>query len=819
MIDHNQNLAKVNQYSSACFHCGLSVPENSNFSVNILGEQQPMCCPGCQAVAQAIVENGLIDYYKYRDPKVAKKPLDLVPDAIKKDNIYDRASIRNRYVKSSTDDGDQVTLMLEGLTCVACAWLIEKQLQKQPGIVSIEVNYTSMIAKLTWHQNQIPLSKILTLIRQLGYIATPYEPRIQYKQQLDQRSQQIRRIGITGILAMQVMIISVALYFGDYTGMDESWKQFFQKLGLLFTLPIIFYSASNFFRASIYQLRSLQPGMDVPVCLGLSLAFMASIWTLISGSGDVYYDSIAMFVFLLLVARYFMHSSILAASHSIERLAANTPLMASRLSEHSISAMAESVTAEELCPGDWVRVLAGNVIPADGIIESGSSSINLAMMSGESKPIQVTNNDKVLAGSVNVSKPLIIKVTASGQNTVYSAIEKMTKQGLAQRSSDLPLIDLIARWFVSAILLVAFAVAVYWWNRAPDQWLPITVAVLVVSCPCALSLSVPSAYAATTSKLIESGLMLTHSQAIERLNHITHVIFDKTGTLTSDTLGVGDVKTFTGLSRQEVLKIAASLEINSQHPLAKAIVQENKKTLFMVQDWSDETTQGISATINSKRYYIGSAKFIHIKTGLKLDGINFDSGALLADGNSIIASFEFKQNLREGVYELIDYFKSKNKPVIMLTGDRPAPADDLANQLGIDKVYSECMPQDKLDIVEAMQNKQNASILMIGDGINDSPVLAVADVSIAVAGASPLAVSGADIVMAQPDLKSVMTLDRYAIKTSKIIRQNITWAVGYNLLAIPFAASGLITPLLAAIGMSLSSIIVVLNAQRLRSKI
>ena len=819
MIDHNQNLANANQYSSACFHCGLDVPENTEFNVTIQGEQQPMCCAGCEAVAKTIIESDLSDYYQYRDPTTARNPQELIPDQIKNNSIYDRESIRNRYVKTTDDGTDEITLILEGLTCVACAWLIEKQLAKQDGIHSIDVNYTSMIAQLKWNQNQINLSQILTLIRQIGYIAIPYEPRIQYKQQLVQRSQQIRRIGITGILAMQVMIISVALYFGHYTGMDESWKLFFQKLGLLFTLPIIVYSAQGFFKASLYQLRSLQPGMDVPVCLGLSLAFIASLGTLISGSGEVYYDSIAMFVFLLLVARYFMHSSILAASHSIERLAANTPLMASKLTEHSISAMAETITAEELCPGDWVRVLAGNVIPADGIIQSGSSSVNQAMMSGESRPLKVTNNDQVLAGSVNVSKPLIIKVTASGQNTVYSAIEKMTRQGLAQQGSDLPLIDLIARWFVTAILIIAFAVAVYWWHSAPDQWLSITVAVLVVSCPCALSLSVPSAYAATTSKLIESGLMLTHSQAIERLTKITHVIFDKTGTLTSDTLEVSHVETFANLSKQQALKIAASLEINSDHPLAKAIVRENKDGLLKTTHWTNENTSGISAIINSTQYFIGNANYILENTNLNPDEIQFDSGALLADEHSIIARFEFRQILRDGVHELVDYFKSKNKPVIMLTGDRPAPANYLAGELGITNVHSEYMPQDKLEFVNTMQSQQNASILMIGDGINDSPVLAAADVSIAVAGASPLAVSGADIVMANPDLKSVITLDKYAGKTSKIIRQNITWAVGYNLLAIPFAASGLITPLFAAVGMSLSSIIVVLNAQRLRSKV
>lgn len=815
MSDHTNFEART-EAVDACFHCGLPVPENLDLTVFLNGREQPMCCPGCQAVAQTISDSGLIDYYQYRDRDAIKKPLDLVPESIRNESIYDRDSIRSRYIRSDTDGVDEITLMLEGLTCAACAWLIEKQLKKQPGIVSIEVNYTRMIARLSWRQSQIPLSKILTLIRKIGYIATPYEPRIQYKQLLEERSRQIRRIGITAALAMQIMIISVALYFGHYTGMDEIWKDFFHKLGLLFTLPIMFYSAQTFFRASLLQLRSLQPGMDVPVSLGLTLAFLASLWTLVTGRGDVYYDSIAMFVFLLLVARFSMHSSVLAASHSVERLAANTPLWASRLNEHSVSALSENVMAEELVPGDWIRVLANNVIPADGTVVNGSSAVNQAMISGESRPIQVSSNDRVLAGSVNNDSPLIIKVTASGQNTVYSAIEKMTKQGLEQQVSNLPLIDLIARWFVSGVLVIASAVAIYWWHTAPEQWLPITIAVLVVSCPCALSLSVPSAYAATTSKLIEKGLMLTDTSAIERLNKISHVVFDKTGTLTRDTISLGMIETYGELKSDEALRLAASLEVNSEHPLAKAILAQNSQPLYEAENWTYQTGHGITATLNDTVYFIGSAKFIEQKTGLEIKVDDTDSTVMMASANAVLARFEFRQALRDGVHQVIGYFRSRGKHVIMLTGDTPGPANSLAEELDIQQVYSECQPEDKLKIVRNMQDTENASILMIGDGINDSPVLAAADVSIAVAGASPLAVSGADVVMAQPGIESIITLDRYSSKTAKIVRQNISWAVGYNIMAIPFAASGIITPLFAAIGMSLSSLIVVLNAQRLR---
>ncbi len=815
MINHMKNVSSQATVQQACFHCGLPVIEVEKYEVVINGEPQQMCCAGCQAVAQTILDNHLEDFYHYRDSDRAQRPSEIIPSALIKDDVYDRPNVRPRYVRAISKQLDEITLMLDGLTCAACAWLIEKQLGKQPGIESVEVNYSSMLAKVKWQHELIELSQILKCIRDIGYLATPYEPRIQYKQLLSQQTQQIKRIGITAALGMQVMIISVALYFGHFYGMDDDWKLLFQRLGLLLILPIFFYSAQPFFKASITQLRNFQPGMDVPVCLGLSLAFIASVWTIISGQGEVYFDSITMFVFLLLVARYFMHNSLLTASHSIERLAANTPLSAPRLIEHSISSMAESVTAEELKPGDWIRVLAGHVIPADGIVINGNSTVNQAVISGESKPIKVSENSEVIAGSVNNNSPLIIKVTASGENTVFSAIERLAKQSLATQSADLPLIDYIARWFVVVVLLIATTVAVYWWNTNPQLWLTVTIAVLVISCPCALSLSVPTAHASTNSKLIAQGLLATTTEAVEKLAKVDHILLDKTGTLTHDNLHLQWVKTTTDLTEAEVLRLAASMEVNSDHVLAKSILDKNQQALYQLSDWQYFPGFGVSATINSNQYFLGSAELISKNTGIDPDQNESDTVIFLADSNELLAEFYFSHSLREGVIDLIDYLKQLGLPTLMLTGDSHGPAKELARQLGIEKFYSDCKPQDKLNIVKDLQ-QQSTKVLMIGDGINDSPVLAAADVSIAVAGATPSAVSGADIVMVNPSLAVLRDLHQTAIKTTKIIRQNISWAIGYNLLAIPFAASGFINPLFAAIGMSISSIIVVLNAQRLR---
>ena len=815
MNNHIKNIDKKLSQTETCFHCGLPVIEHGKFELIINGQTEQMCCAGCQAVAQTIFENGLEDFYNHRDFSRSQRPTELIPAALTKEEIYNRSSVRPRYVRSVSKQIDEITLMLDGLTCAACAWLIEKQVSKLPGIEGVEVNYSSLLAKVKWQHNQIELSQILKSIREIGYLATPYEPRIQYQQLLQQQTQQLKRIGVTAALGMQIMIISVALYFGHFSGIEDTWKILFQRLGLLLTLPIMFYSAVPFFKASATQIKHLQPGMDVPVCLGLTLAFLASVWTIVSGRGEVYFDSITMFVFLLLVARYFMHNSLLNASHSIERLATNTPLSAARLTENSVSSMAESVSAEELKPDDWIRVLAGHVIPADGVVIHGNSTVNQAVISGESTPIKVTENSKVIAASVNNDGPLIIKVTASGEHTVFSAIEKLAKQSLSTQSIDIPLIDFIARWFVVTVLTLASIVAVYWWNTHPEQWLTVTIAVLVITCPCALSLSVPTAYACANSNMMSKGLLLTRTNAIEQLTKIDHLVLDKTGTLTNDKLSVDTINIHGNITEIKALKLAASMEINSDHVLARAILEQNNQPLYTVQKWTNHTGLGVSAVIDKTQYYLGSAEFI--SQFVCIDKINDHSNSIvvLADSKRLLATFLFSHSLRSGVSDLVDYAKQQELSILMLTGDSEGPARELAEQLDIGKVYFDCKPEDKLKIVEELQ-QQSAKVLMIGDGINDSPVLAKADVSIAVAGATPLAVSGADIVMVNPSLAAISDLHLFANQTSRIIRQNISWAIGYNLLAIPFAASGFINPLFAAIGMSLSSIIVVLNAQRLR---
>jgi Cu2+-exporting ATPase len=820
--------ASVDLNESDCFHCGLPNPAGTNYQLTIscITDKTPkqFCCPGCVAVAKVIIDAGLQNYYAYRDAdkKIGTSPEDLIPEALRNTAIYDNSSIRQQYVRNLGDDLDEITLMLDGLTCAACVWLIDHHLLKQDGIVDIDTNLSNLTTVIRWNPALITVSEILTQIHSIGYGASPYEPRVQYQKLLSQRKQQLKRLGITAALGMQIMVISVGLYFAAFSGIDPQWQELLHKAGLLFCLPIMLYSARPFFSASMQQLKTHRLGMDTPVTLGLSLAFLASIWAVISNRGEVYFDSIAMFVLFLLLARYTVHNSRLLAAQSIERLAQHIPLTAMRMQQKSHHAEHEIISAKELVPKDWVRVLPGHTLPADGIIRAGNSKLNQAVISGESKPIAIMAGDSVIAGSINIEQPLVIEVTASNEQTVLSGIEALAQQSMMNKNEPSILLHYIARWFAIGVLSLASLVAIYWWIYDPTLWLDITISVLVVSCPCALSLASPTALAIANNRLISKGLLLANSAAIEQLPKVTHVIFDKTGTLTQSNLTVSNsrliTKTNVPESSDDLLQIAASLTVNSEHPLASAITAHNQRALLTTTDWHNTVGAGLSGVIDGKNYFLGSADFIRKKLGTDI-AIKLPDTAhtILATKQAVLVIFEFENTLRTGVQETIDYFLSQQKQVIMLTGDAELPARHLAKQLGIDMVYANCKPEKKLEIVSQLQVKKDNSLLMVGDGINDSPVLAHCDVSVAVEGAAPLAVSGADIVMVGADLAEITELHKLSIKTQRIIKQNLSWALGYNLLAIPFAASGYIQPLFAAIGMSLSSLVVLLNARRLKS--
>jgi Cu2+-exporting ATPase len=810
---------RIASVAQQCFHCGLPVADGLDLMVRIDGSDQPMCCHGCQAVAEAIIAAGHENFYRVRT-EVSPTGKDLLPEFLRDTEIYDIPEIQSRFIKSSGDNLREASLMLDGITCAACIWLNEQTIAALPGVEQVRVNYATQRALVRWDDSRIRLSQILQAIRKIGYRALPYNPDQQQEQHRRQRRQQQRRVAVAGLFGMQVMMLSISLYAGAWSGMEGNFQQFFRWLSLGLTLPVLLYSATPFFVSAWRDLRRMRVAMDFPVSLAIGVAFVSSAMATIRGHGEIYFDSVVMFVFFLSASRYFENMARQRCAASVEQLVQSMPVMATRI--NPAGDVEEAVPAATLAIGDRVLIRPGETVPADGEIDEGFSAIDESLLNGESIPLDKSQGDRLLGGSINVTNPLKMEVTAVGADTAMAEIQRSIERAQADKPRLARLADRVAASFIGIVLLIVAAVALFWLWYDAERWFEIALSVLIVSCPCALSLATPAALSAALGKMQTSGLLVKRGSALEKLNQITHVVFDKTGTLTHGKPALRQVLCKPEFDRETCLQLAATLEQHSEHPLAQALLRESDAVN------SDAVTQissiaggGICGRIDDRNYLIGSIEFVtrRVDAAIPLPWIeqianDAVTAVVLVRGDTVMAMFTFVDALRDDAGELVEILQRMGKSVILMTGDRSAAAQQVAELTGIDDYRAQMSPQAKMEAVQALQSDQ-ASVLMVGDGVNDAPVLSSANVSIAMGGASSLAKTSADIVLIANHLRAVARAFDMAGRTQRVIRQNMTWALMYNFGAIPAAAMGLIAPWLAALGMSLSSLVVVLNALRL----
>ncbi|RKZ38409.1 MAG: cation transporter, partial [Gammaproteobacteria bacterium] len=733
----------------------------------------------------------------------------------------------------------EAALILEGITCAACIWLNERHLRTLPGVIDVQINYSTHRARVRWDDSQIHLSDILQAVSQIGYIAHPYDPSRQQEVLERERKQQLRRIGVAGVLGMQVMMMSLALYAGDWYGMAPEFKMLFYGVNLILTLPIIFYCAKPFFKSAWRDVSHRQVGMDVPIALALSLAFLGSVYTVINyqlsvfSVQHVYFDSIAMFVFFLLTGRYFELRARQSSARAAESLVHLVPTMATRLSQMADGMKEELILVAELVVGDRLLIRPGENIPADGSILEGQSSVDESLLTGESHPINKSKGQTLIAGTVNIESPLQMQVDKIGADTVLSHILRLLERAQSEKPAMTQLADRVASWFVLGVLILALGVAIYWWNVNPDAWLTITLAVLVVTCPCALSLATPTAMTAATSTLTRVGLLTTRGMALESLARATHFVFDKTGTLTKGRLRLLATHTYGDFNAVECLQYAVALERHSEHPIARALLeagqeipplQKGMEEKIIAESVSNQPGAGMQGDIAGSRYFVGTPAFIADITGLTPETALMQSLqqegntlVLLANRQSLLGAFILGDEIRSGAQKLIQTLQQQGKSVSLFSGDHAIAVQRVAKAVGITNVKAALTPEAKLDQVKILQ-KQGAIVAMIGDGVNDAPVLAQAQISIAMGSGTQIARASADMILLTEHLPNLLIGINTARQTLKIIRQNVIWAIGYNLIALPVAAVGWITPWMAAIGMSFSSLLVVANALRLLKK-
>lgn len=796
-----------------CYHCGLPVPAGADYSVQIEGIERPMCCPGCQAVASTIIATGLDQYYQYRtDLAVTPKPLeDALLDELA---LYDRHDIQNDFV--TYDKGNpklaEAAFLVEGITCAACTWLIEHQLNQLEGVKQCNVNLSNHQLRVSWLSDQIKLSEILAAVYSIGYKAQPYQSAAEDKLQKTENRNYIRRLGVAGAGMAQVMMYAAALYAGAFDYISGEHRDFLRWISLLITTPVVFYSARPFFSAALRNLRNRHLSMDVPVSLAILAAYSASVGSTLLGGREVYFDSVCMFTFFLLLGRFFEFRARTRMDQSSHRLSRLLPETATLLE----SGGQRLVAIRDLKPGDSILVKTAQIIPADGIITSGHSSTDESHLNGEFIPVAKAPGDQVVAGSINVEHPLTIEITEVGQNTRLSGILRLLDQARATKPPIAQLADKIAQYFIAIVLVLATTVATAWTFIAPEHAFWITLSVLVVTCPCALSLATPTALTAATASLQRLGLLVSRAHTLEGLTQISHVIFDKTGTLTTGHLRMLQVQPLGDHSRHQCHQVASALEAHSEHPIAAAF-EASSLQAFEVKV---HPGQGIEGIVEGEHYRLGRPDFAMDLCGLSphqvASPVDIDHAQwlILTGSQGAMAWFQLDDEVRDDAKATIQQLETLGLQVELLSGDYSSNVANVANNLGIKKFQGGASPMNKMTYIQALQS-DGAKVLMVGDGINDIPVLAAADVSIAMTSAADLTKANADAILLSSQLSHLVTAIRHARKTRNVIKQNLAWAFGYNLLALPAAALGFIPPYLAALGMSASSLIVVLNALRL----
>ncbi len=785
--------------SSSCFHCQEPLP-SSACAVQVAGTEQWVCCIGCRAAVQWIHGQGLGDYYRLRTDGAGPGRANAVDLG-----VFDRPAVLDYYAGIAVDGVREITLGLDGLRCAACTWLIERALSAAPGVLRVRVQALTQRLTLRWRESDTSLAALAERLAALGYTPHLADPTHALDRIKRERRQALKRLVIAGVGMMQAMMYGVALYAGAFDGMDPTVRDFFRWLSMAVAAPVIFYAGQPFFSGAWREWQARRLGMDTPVALALLLAFVASIYESARGGAEVYFDSLTMFVFFLLLGRYAEQSVRHRAQVSLGVLSSGLPPLARRIDGDQET---EVATLELIC-GDLVQVAAGCTIPVDGELLDAQAEVDEAILSGESRPLVKHAGNSLLAGSVAVSRPLRLRVVRSGAATVLSSLARMAEHAQADKPASLLMAERVAQFFVARVLILTLVVGLLWLIFAPERAFEVSLAVLVVSCPCALSLALPTALAAGSQGLARLGVMVVRPAALETLAQIRQVIFDKTGTLTDGHIRIAQINLAAGVTSEHALTIAATLESEATHPIARAFA--HPAILSEVSERQQIAGLGVAAHIQGKAYRIGRADFALSPAAQALP---YPAGdIILSCEGRALAAFTLEDQLRDDASLAIADLQAAGCQTVLLSGDSAARVAEVAQRLKITQWYADQQPAAKITVLEQIQAAGPA--LMVGDGVNDAPVLARAAVSAAMGQGADLAKAHADLILLGSQLRALPQAMALAKRSMAVIHQNLRWAYAYNAIAIPAAALGWVPPWLAAIGMSLSSIVVVGNSMRL----
>jgi P-type Cu2+ transporter len=785
-----------------CYHCHETVPPGTDYSLGTGAERRRFCCPGCRAVAELISAQGLSRFYDFRTApgqKAAER------DGTERPwSVCDRPEVARRLVRPAGAGRGELRFHVDGVNCAACTWLIDRGLRSEKGVDDVSINPMTHEARVVFDPGKLSVSGILGCVERFGFAP---RPGIVDDSAAETRAarDELKRLAVAGLGFAQVMTLSAALYLGAFKSMQASFTSYFVLASMLIATPVVLYSGAPIFRAALTDLSRKRLGMDVPVSLAIVIALGASLFNAFRGAGHVYFDSATMFVFFLTLGRFLEARARHKAVGFVAALAEVRPLSAVRRRADGD----ERVGTIELVPGDVVVVAPGEIVPADGELVSESAVLDEALLSGESLGRRRESGEAVLGGSLNLGgSPLVVRITQTENGGYIDRVGDLLHRAMADRPDFLRLADRWAGYFVAAVLILTVLTGIFWWSLDAGRSVEVVLAMLVVTCPCALSLAAPTAFAVALGRLAGIGLLCRSARVIERIGDVDTWLFDKTGTLTEGRIGIVRVDLFGDVQEERCLAIAAALEAGIEHPIARAVRRIAQAPAADAVAYTPGL--GVSGKVDGSTYRLGSAR--HVGRDAQPDDVPC---IFLADDRRVLARIVLADRVRPHAREALASLGA-SAGLALVSGDSESAVRDTARSLGVPSWEAGMLPSQKL---ESLRSRQQAGhvVAAVGDGINDAPFLAQADVSIAMVAGSQLARASADIVFTGDDLGTLARLPSLARRTRRIVRQNLIWAVVYNATVIPLAAAGVLMPWMAALGMSLSSLVVVGNALRLNA--
>ncbi len=807
--------------AGGCFHCGLPIPPEADFHARLDDAERVFCCLGCQSVCAAIYEAGLQGYYQRTPEGVLLAPPPELPKDIE---IYDFDEVQQEFTSASGDIRD-IHLLVEGIHCAACVWLIERGLQRAPGVQSADVNLAAKRLHLRWDNSRSKLSDLIRALAKIGYAAVPYDP--ESAEGVIQKSNRamLYRLFFAGFAMMNMLWISIALYSGaDH----DEFRQFFHWIGLAVATPTLLYSGYPFYRGAFGGLRGGHLTMDMPIAMGLSVTYAYSLYVTVTQSpiGEVYFDTVTNLIFVILIGRYlegmFRHQAVSATKRLME--------LQPRVAIVMRDGLEQMTPIRGVKLGEHVLIKPGYKVPVDGVVLEGHSAVDESMLSGESVPVSKSAGAQVYSGTANTNGVLLVEVRTQLQDTTLSRIIRLVEEAQSSKAPIQRLADAIVPWFVLVTLICATVTFFIWSGHDFESALMAATSVLIITCPCALGMATPMSIAVASGLGAKHGILVKNGLVLETLSKVTHFVFDKTGTLTEGKMSVVQVHAASGCNEQEMLQCAAAVERYSEHGVAAAIVKaaELRHLVFrdlVAEDFQATAGLGVEAWVGGRPVLLGTAEWlaqhgIAQDAALQARAYELEAQAMscvyVARDGRHVALIALADKLRRDARQLIDELRAAGIALTLLSGDRRPVAEAVARQLGGMEVIAEVLPQDKDQVIRRLQ-QSGAVVAMVGDGINDAPALIRADVGIALGSGTDVSVESADIVLMYNELDKVRQATQLSRRTLITIKQNIGLSFVYNAIMVPLAMMARINPLVAAISMPISSLIVIGNAARIRT--